>query len=176
MQVFVQVLPVIRASPDSHRRVIASLWHIGFIKTHRLSRADANFRDSELGDIVMAMSTNLAGRIMHTVLPKSSALLPLFEAVVNAIHGIEESIEGSLIPITDGRIVIDIIRSRQTSLSEVESRMPPIEGFQITDNGVGFTNKNFDAFETLDTDNKLKRVPRCWTPVMAQGVLQSGDY
>lgn len=38
----------------------------------------------------MSMNTNLHGRVRHTKLPKTSGLLPLFEAVVNSIHSIEE--------------------------------------------------------------------------------------
>ena len=40
--------------------------------------------------------TNLPGRIRNTNLPKSHALLPLFEAVVNSIHAIYRSVIGLL--------------------------------------------------------------------------------
>ncbi len=101
----------------------------------------------------MAMITNLKGRVLHTDLPKSNSLIPLFEAVVNSIHGIEDT----RMPIANGRIVVEIIRSGQLTLQETDSRLPPIEGFLVTDNGVGFTDKNFEAFETLDTDNKMEK-------------------
>jgi len=38
----------------------------------------------------MSMKTNLSGRLRNTSLPASHGLMPLFEAVVNSIHSIEE--------------------------------------------------------------------------------------
>ncbi|MEN8216991.1 MAG: hypothetical protein ABFS56_11600 [Pseudomonadota bacterium] len=38
------------------------------------------------------MNINLAGRVQNTHLPYQSALLPLLEAIINAIHAIEESV------------------------------------------------------------------------------------
>ncbi len=101
----------------------------------------------------MAMNTNLGGRVRRTDLPKSNALIPLFEAVVNAIHGIEEGPTS----IQEGRIEVTIDRSRQLSLDEGETKRPPIVGFTITDNGVGFIDRNFSAFEELDTENKIQK-------------------
>lgn len=45
----------------------------------------------ERGGKDMNIMTNLPGRIRNTNLPKSHALLPLFEAVVNSIHAIEDA-------------------------------------------------------------------------------------
>ena len=36
----------------------------------------------------MNISTNLNGRLRNTSLPLSCGLLPLFEAVINSIHGL----------------------------------------------------------------------------------------
>lgn len=38
----------------------------------------------------MSLHTNLKGRLLNTLLPKSHGLMPVFEAVVNSIHSIEE--------------------------------------------------------------------------------------
>ena len=38
----------------------------------------------------MSLQTNLMGRLRNTDLPKSNALFPLFEAVINSIHAIDE--------------------------------------------------------------------------------------
>jgi hypothetical protein len=38
----------------------------------------------------MSLQTNLKGRLRNTSLPKSHGLMPVFEAVVNSIHSIEE--------------------------------------------------------------------------------------
>lgn len=54
--------------------------------------------------VTMSLQTNLAGRIRNTDLPKSHALMPVFEAVVNSIHAIEETKN-----LVDGKITLDII-------------------------------------------------------------------
>ena len=38
----------------------------------------------------MSLHTNLQGRLRNTSLPKNHGLLPVFEAVVNSIHSLEE--------------------------------------------------------------------------------------
>lgn len=59
------------------------------------------------------MPANLSGRLRNTPLPQRSGLLPLFEAVVNSIHAIEEA----GLTMDDGRISITILRKdKQGSL------------------------------------------------------------
>lgn len=41
----------------------------------------------------MSIKTNLVGRLRNLQLSKSRALLPLFEAVVNSIHSIDDRLE-----------------------------------------------------------------------------------
>lgn len=106
----------------------------------------------------MKMQTNLKGRLNNTSLPQTSALLPLFEAVVNSIHGIEEAGLTS----GQGRITVKIDReqvSEPLDFGEVKGRRGPkpqgeIRDFHIQDNGVGFNAVNFDAFNELDTGHK----------------------
>lgn len=103
----------------------------------------------------MAITTNLENRVRHTSLPKTAGLMPLFEAVVNSIHSIEEA---ERVP---GKILIRIIRDPQQSM-ELDQRSPSrgrdaladIVGFEIVDDGVGFNDENLRSFETLDTDHK----------------------
>lgn len=100
--------------------------------------------------------TSLSGRLRNTSLPKSSALFPLFEAIVNSIHAIDERIEqDKSITLDDCRIIIKIMRSPQTSTDT--SRKPEIIGFQIIDNGIGFNEKNFVSFITLDSEYKAAK-------------------
>lgn len=109
----------------------------------------------------MSLATNLRGRLRNTVLPKTHALLPVFEAVVNSIHAIEESGKTS----KDGQIEVEIVRlssKGQKHLFDEEKKRGPeaedeIIGFAITDNGIGFTDPNMASFETLDTDHKIDR-------------------
>ena len=107
----------------------------------------------------MNMNTNLHGRILHTKLPKTSGLLPLFEAVVNSIHAIEEA--GT--PPENGKIVVEILRDKQSSLNYSADNKPgrePVEdiiGFKIIDNGIGFNDINLESFKTLDSEHKADK-------------------
>src|SRR3954470_12912543 len=103
----------------------------------------------------MDLQTNLAGRLRNTSLPLSSGLLPLFEAVVNAIHGIEETGEQK------GKIRVEILRKETTdefrNFDEKSRKFDDIIGFKITDNGIGFTDENMKSFRTLDSDYKIAK-------------------
>jgi len=109
----------------------------------------------------MKMQTNLSGRLRNTSLPITSGLLPLFEAVVNSIHGIEES----GIAAGDGKITIELIRKQKQSLlnfDESKKKFGPVAhedliGFKISDNGVGFTDENMESFQTLDSEHKVTK-------------------
>lgn len=106
--------------------------------------------------IDMDLKTSLSGRLRNTTLPKSSALFPLFEAIVNSIHAIDERVEqDKTLTLEDCFITIKIIRSSQTSFDS--SRKPEIVGFQIIDNGVGFNDKNYTSFYTLDSEYKAAK-------------------
>ncbi len=109
----------------------------------------------------MGMQTNLAGRLRNTHLPFASGLLPLFEAVVNSIHGIEEA-EGDSIK---GKVEVEIFRKlKQENFPTEEGKkkrgpdaQEDIVGFSVTDNGIGFTDANMVSFQTLDTDHKVAK-------------------
>ncbi len=107
----------------------------------------------------MSMDTNLKGRLRNTSLPKSHGLLPLFEAVVNSIHSVEEA---GLSP-DDGKITVEIIRRSQGQLGLDEKKSPGREalenivGFKVTDNGIGFNDDNLQSFQTLDSDHKADK-------------------
>ncbi|MGV9860922.1 ATP-binding protein [Gordonia sp. NPDC003425] len=103
-----------------------------------------------------AMTTSLRGRVKNTGLPKSHALLPLLEAVVNGIQAIDARFDDDR---SRGRLDVKILRSPQAGFDLEFSgpgRVPlePIVGFVISDNGVGFTAENMESFETLDSDYK----------------------
>lgn len=109
-----------------------------------------------INSLMVDLKTSLSGRLRNTSLPKSSALFPLFEAIVNSIHAIDERIEqDKSITLDDCRIIIKIMRSLQTSTDS--SRKPEITGFQIIDNGIGFNEKNFASFITLDSEYKAAK-------------------
>jgi hypothetical protein len=101
----------------------------------------------------MALTTSLAGRVRNTSLPKSHALLPLLEAIVNGIQAIDARPVGSE---DSGRIDVRVHRDPQAELDfghagPGRAPMKPIIGFTVADDGVGFTEHNMASFETLDS-------------------------
>lgn len=130
----------------------------------------------------MAVTTNLRGRLRNTPLPKNRALVPLFEAVVNSLHSIEDA-TGSP---NEGFVKVRVIRSDQTVL-ELSERSKPgpdpnaeITGFEILDNGIGFTDDNFESFKTLDSGYKSQRgcrgIGRLFWLIAFQGVTVTSNY
>jgi hypothetical protein len=100
----------------------------------------------------MNLHTNLKGRLRNTSLPKASGLLPVFEAVVNSIHSIEElNLSG------EGTITLELIRTGQLGINLGEKTNGAIVGFKITDSGCGFNDRNLESFETLDSDHKIEK-------------------
>ena len=108
----------------------------------------------------MSMETNLQGRLRNTSLSYNHGLLPLFEAVINSIHSIEEAKLSS----GNGSIIVEILRDSQTGLdfkSSPKKKGPDankdILGFNVTDNGIGFTESNMKSFLTLDSEYKADK-------------------
>lgn len=97
--------------------------------------------------------TNISGKVRNTKLPKSKALLPLFEAISNAIHAIEE--KGN----DDGNISITVHRNGdpQILLKEPQIDKYPIHTFVVEDNGVGFTSQNYKSFLTAESEYKISK-------------------
>jgi hypothetical protein len=89
---------------------------------------------------------DLAGAIEHTYIPTGAPLMPLFEAIDNAIDAVR------LAPAADARIVVDVVREAegpQTNLLDRVNRpVRNIDGFRIEDNGIGFTDEHVVSFMT----------------------------
>jgi len=96
------------------------------------------------------MKTDVAGRVKNTSLAASRPLLPLYEAVVNSVQAIEDAHE------KDGRIEFQILRD-STLFNDQHPELGEIVGFEVIDNGVGFNEANYNAFETSDTMYKAER-------------------
>lgn len=102
------------------------------------------------------LETNLLGRLRNTKLPLQHGLLPMFEAVVNSIH----SIEDAGISMEDGWIQVEIVRSAQQDIEDGQvdrGLLQQITGFKVKDNGVGFNKENMRSFRTLDSDHKVSK-------------------
>jgi hypothetical protein len=97
------------------------------------------------------MKLDLVGRIKNTQLPRSKALFPMFEAVVNSFQAIEDMTAPAALP------RIDIVVERDDDVLPGVEINGSVDGFTVTDNGVGFTEDNLDAFFTSDTQYKVGR-------------------
>jgi hypothetical protein len=103
----------------------------------------------------MAVKASLKGRLRNTTLPKTRPLLPLFEAVVNAIQAVHEAHDD----MESASIEVLIVRDQQASLEFDDKPRTPadagnISGFVVIDNGEGFHDGNMDSFNTLDSEYK----------------------
>ena len=87
-------------------------------------------------------------RAVENIRTGTNPYMPIVEVVVNAIQAIES------LGVSDGIVDIEIIRSRQIEI-ELASHIPEVQGFTITDNGIGFNAENREAFDTLYTDQKI---------------------
>jgi hypothetical protein len=98
--------------------------------------------------------TNIAGKVRNTKLPKRKALWPLFEAISNSIHAIEE--KGNL---KSGQIIIDIVRNGKKEIYENLKIVDiyPVNSFLIHDNGLGFNDNNLNSFLTAESDYKIEK-------------------
>lgn len=92
---------------------------------------------------------DLQGLVDSISLGESRNLLPLFEAVVNSIHAIQER------EIPDGKITIEVMRDgNEVKLLKNSDGVPKLLGFRITDNGSGFNARNMLSFQTAYSRHK----------------------
>ena len=103
------------------------------------------------------LKTDLEGKINNLPHFKGEALLPVFEAIVNSIHAIEDRK-----PLTRGEITVRIIREKglQSTFEEKnddKKEERKIVNFEIEDNGVGFDDKNYESFCTAESTYKMHK-------------------
>lgn len=87
-------------------------------------------------------------RAVENIRASTTAYTPVLETIVNAIQAIESTGR------SDGRISVRVRRSDQL---ETDGSLPPIVGFEIEDNGVGFTDEHRHSFDTLYSDLKISQ-------------------
>lgn len=107
----------------------------------RTARRDSTLQSEQIG----WLSDN-AGRIDNISLAPNAknALYPLFEAVMNSIHAIEERFGSDRL--TQGSISIEMHRDESDAYS----------GFTVRDNGAGFTDENLASLRRFDSRKKAK--------------------
>lgn len=95
------------------------------------------------------LKTDLNQKVRNLPSFKSEALLPVFEAIANSIHAIEEKkFTGGEKP----QIVIEVVRDQ---INGVEKSNASIDAFYIYDNGIGFDESNYESFITADSPKKV---------------------
>jgi hypothetical protein len=96
------------------------------------------------------LKSDFVGRVNRLPLKPTdrTALVPVLEAVSNSVYAITEKFEDTAG--SNGRIIVTVVR-------DIENDQEPIIGFDIEDNGVGFTTTNYEAFLTPDTRLKERR-------------------
>jgi len=96
------------------------------------------------------MDCDVRGRLRKFNLRLKHGLYPLIETIINSIDAIEE--RG-----TEGRIDVHVQRDKlQATMKDDESHVAlgPITGFVIQDDGCGFTDRNYESFQTSDSTIK----------------------
>ncbi len=90
-------------------------------------------------------------RLIRNIKTQTNVYTPLVESIVNAIEAIDD------LKKRNGEIVVTIIRDNQGKMNFDDDGLSDIVSFVIEDNGVGFTKKNRDSFDTLYSDFKIKK-------------------
>lgn len=98
------------------------------------------------------LESDIVGQVERLPLKPSeaNALLPLYEAVSNSLHAIQDRFGNKGIS-SDGRIDIRLIRE------PAASGQGPICGFQVEDNGIGLNDDNYQSFLTPFSLLKVRR-------------------
>lgn len=115
-------------------------------------------------------SIDLFGRLKNIDAPVSRSLQALFEAVANAFDATDHIGTG-------GRITVRVLR--KLTRPSIDSESPAegdykFEGYEVEDNGTGFTPENVQHFMTCDTRHKGKGVGRLlWLRVFDRSEIDS---
>lgn len=88
-------------------------------------------------------------RFIENTVGKTTVYTPIIEAIVNAIDAIDEA------GVVDGKVIVKLKRANVLKLDdEGNDSIPPIESIEISDNGIGFTDKQRASFKTLYSAKK----------------------
>ena len=101
----------------------------------------------------MPFTINLTGQVNQMRLPKSKALWPLFETVVNSIQSLEDAYNCAIPQIT---IEANRIEYPQLNTDGVEE-LNHFKEFIVRDNGIGFTERNYRSFLEAYSTLKVKK-------------------
>jgi hypothetical protein len=86
-------------------------------------------------------------RAVENIRTNTTVYTPVVEMIVNGIQAIDEA--GRM----DGKVLARVQRCTQP---ELDDSLPEVIGFDIEDNGIGFTDAHRKSFDTLYTDIKIE--------------------
>lgn len=87
-------------------------------------------------------------RAVENIKVGTTIYTPIVEIIVNSIQAIDH------IDLGNGQIDIILKRSVQ---AQTDGSLPSIESIEIADNGIGFTPKNLQSFDTFYSDYKIEQ-------------------
>ena len=100
---------------------------------------------------MQSLTTDLEGIIRELSISEGEVLYPFYEAVVNSIQAIDERINCSNPRVS---VYIERDKSEQNLFERYDSF--PISSIRIVDNGIGFTENNYDSFSKAHSTKKVK--------------------
>lgn len=116
--------------------------------------------ENELSKSLPGMRHSFTGRVRNFNLPATAAncMMPVFEAVTNALYAIQERYPETWAD--DGKITIEVQRAQPSVDSDVGPEHQQVIGFVVTDNGIGLNDSLFGHFRQLDTEYRAKKMGR----------------
>lgn len=97
------------------------------------------------------MQANIKGLVDRLELSQAKAMMPLYEAISNAIDAIEEHQDG----FSNHSIRIRLVASNDLAHQAGDGTLV-VDGFDVIDDGVGFNDKNLASFQEAHTLSKVK--------------------
>jgi len=85
-------------------------------------------------------------RAIENIRSNTTVYTPVVEMIVNGIQAIDETGR------KDGKV---LVRAQRSIQAELDDNLPEVIGFDIEDNGIGFTDAHRNSFDTLYTDLKI---------------------
>lgn len=97
------------------------------------------------------MQANIKGLVDRLELSQGKAMMPLYEAISNAVDAIEEHQDG----FSNHSIRIRLVASNDLAHQAGDGTLV-VDGFDVIDDGVGFNDKNLASFQEAHTLSKVK--------------------
>lgn len=95
--------------------------------------------------------TNVVGKVDNMSLSQENGVMALHEAIVNSIQSIDAA--QRVDSVLQGEIIIEVRRDQAGELDD-DSGLLPVQDILVSDNGIGFTTRNYVSFQTAESTYK----------------------